>query len=59
MPMSKTLLNKLCAAADQVFQEYDATLMKAMLLMAWGGFMRISEYTAAEKEAKDYNIAAV
>ena len=58
MPMSKTLLKKLCTAADQVFQEYDATLMKAMLLMAYGGFMRISEYTAAEKEAKDYNIAA-
>ena len=52
MPVSKTLLNEFCAAADQVFQEYDATLMKAILLTAWGGFMCISEYTEAEKDAK-------
>ena len=58
MLVSKTLLNELCDAAEQVFQEYDATLMKAILLTAWGGFMRISEYTAAKNDAKDYNIAA-
>ena len=58
MPVSRALLQELCAATDLLFTEYDATLVKAMLITALGVFMRISEYTEVRKDAHDHNIDA-
>ena len=61
MPVSKPLLIELCKAADTIFDKYDATLSKAMFLAAWGGFMRVSEYTnefdkKGRLRKKDHNL---
>ena len=49
MPVSKDCLIELCNAADIIFTGYDALLAKVLFLAAWGGYMRISEYTSEKK----------
>ena len=64
MPISKPLLEELCAAADKIFERYDALLAKSMFLAAWGAFMRVSEYTTErntsrkKKRKRDHNVAS-
>ena len=58
VPVSQCLLKELIHAADLVFEKYDATLAKVMFIMAWGGFMRISEYTKVRSGVRDHNITA-
>ena len=57
VPVSRRLLKELIHAADQVLERYDATLAKAMFITAWGGFMRISEYTKVRSGSRDHNLA--
>ena len=54
-PVSQEFLQELCAAADLLFEEYDATLAKVMMMTAWACFMRVSEYTNS-KAYKDHNV---
>ena len=39
LPIPKQLLIDLCQAADVMFEDHDALLIKCMFLAAWGGFM--------------------
>ena len=45
VPVSWELLDRLCVAADQLFDGYTAILAKALFVTAWGAFLRISEYS--------------
>ena len=56
LPITKQLLIELCAAADKTFVKHEALLIKAIYLAAWGGFMRLCEYTAAKKNRKNHNL---
>ena len=58
VPVSKQLLAKLCKAADQAFASYNAALAKVLFLSAWGGYMRIGEYsrTANDEEGNKHNL---
>ena len=56
LPVTKQLLIELCAAADKTFVEHEALLIKAIYLAAWGGFMRLCEYTAAKKNRNNHNL---
>ena len=57
VPVSMKLLKELCAAADIVFQPYNAALSKALFLAAWAGYMRISEYSRTSgKHGNKHNL---
>ena len=57
VPASVELLKELCEAADKLFQHYNAKLAKAIFVMAWGGFMRISEYSkTSAKNGNKHNL---
>ena len=57
VPVSKKLLRQLCEAADVIFTEYNAALAKVVFLAAWGGYMRVSEYSrTTAKDGNKYNI---
>ena len=57
VPVSRELLRQLCEAADSVFNDYNATLAKVLFLTAWGGYMRVSEYSrTSAKEGNKHNI---
>ena len=59
VPVSKKLLAQLCSAADVVFEEYNAALAKAVFLAAWGGYMRVSEYSrTSDKDGNKHNLKA-
>ena len=57
VPISRELLEQLCAAADKCFKSYNALLSKTLFLLAWGGFMRICEYSRTS-EGNQHNIRA-
>ena len=57
VPVSKSLLAVLCKAADKVFAPYNAALAKAVFLAAWGGYMRVSEYSrTSDKDGNKHNL---
>ena len=56
LPIPKQLLINLCQAADVMFEDHEALLIKCMFLAAWGGFMRLCEYTEAKKGRKSHNL---
>ena len=59
VPVSKKLFAQLCVAADVVFAEYNAALAKVMFLAAWGGYMRVSEYSrTSDKDGNKHNLKA-
>ena len=57
VPVSFNLLNQLCDAAEILFQDYNAILAQALFIAAWGGYMRISEYSrTSAKSGNQHNI---
>ena len=59
VPVSKKLLHQLCKAADLIFEEYNASLAKAMFTAAWAGYMRVGEYSrTSDKDGNKHNLKA-
>ena len=59
VPVSKKLLRQLCEAADAICNEYNAALTKVVFLAAWGGYMRVSEYSCTTaKDGNKHNLRA-
>ena len=58
IPVNLELLSQLCAAAPQVFWEYESKLNKAVFTMAYALAMRQSEYTHTSATKSIHNIWA-
>ena len=57
VPISKKVLKQLCQAADVLFDSYNAALSKSLFVTAYGGYMRVSEYSRTSgKNGNKHNI---
>ena len=57
VPISKKILKQLCQAADVLFDSYNAALSKTLFVTAYGGYMRVSEYSRTSgKNGNKHNI---
>ena len=56
VPVSRQLLRELIKAADDMFLKYNATLTKALFVVAFAGCMRICEYSYTRPGKPDHNI---
>ena len=55
-PVNRALLQELYEVAPKLLQSYDALLVRAILLCAWGGFLRCCEYTEVRQSRKNHNM---
>ena len=61
-PVSWSMLEELCSAADRVLVSYDRTLSKAIFISAWAFSMRIGEFSKTQihmrRSQKSHNLRA-